>query len=266
MRYEIDHDIHIHSHLSLCSNDPMQTKENILAYAIRNNLKYICLTDHFWDENIPKANEFYEPQNFEHIKKALPLPESDSVKFYFGCETEMDKNYRLGISEERFDSFDFVIIPTTHLHMMSFTIDEKDTSLERCADLYVARLDKLLDMDIPFHKIGIAHLTCPLMAPNNKDDHLKVLDLIPDKVFKELFSKIAKKKAGFELNFSFFQYEGESLERVLRPYRIAKECNCKFYLGSDAHHPQGFDYAIKNFSAIIDALDLKESDKFKIKN
>ena len=26
----------------------------------------------------------------------------------------MDKNYRLGISEERFDSFDFVIIPTTH--------------------------------------------------------------------------------------------------------------------------------------------------------
>ena len=30
MRYEIDHDIHIHSS-SLCSNDPMQTKENILG-------------------------------------------------------------------------------------------------------------------------------------------------------------------------------------------------------------------------------------------
>lgn len=45
----------------------------------------------------------------------------------------MDKNFRLGISEERFDDFDFVIIPTTHLHMMSFTIDENETSVERRA-------------------------------------------------------------------------------------------------------------------------------------
>ena len=105
----------------------------------------------------------------------------------------MDKNYRLGISEERFDSFDFVIIPTTHLHMMSFTIDEKNTSLERRADLYVARLDKLLDMDIPFHKIGIAHLTCPLMVPNNKDDHLKVLTSFQTKSLKNCF-QLAKKR------------------------------------------------------------------------
>lgn len=264
MKFSMDHDLHIHSQLSLCSNDPMQTTESILEYAKRNNLKSICLTDHFWDERISDPNEFYENQNYEHLKKALPLPESDSVKFYFGCETEMDKNFRLGISEERFDDFDFVIIPTTHLHMMSFTIDENETSVERRAFLYVTRLEKLLDMDLPFEKIGIAHLTCPLMAPNSFDDHLKVLDLISDETFKGLFSSIAKKKAGFELNFSYFQYEGEALQRVLRPYRIAKECNCKFYLGSDAHHPKTFENAMTNFTAIIEALDLGESDKFTI--
>lgn len=69
MKFSMDHDLHIHSQLSLCSNDPMQTTESILEYAKRNNLKSICLTDHFWDERISDPNEFYENQNYEHLKK-----------------------------------------------------------------------------------------------------------------------------------------------------------------------------------------------------
>ena len=62
MKFSFDHDLHIHSHLSLCSGDPEQNNENILKYALDNNLKYICLTDHFWDDGIPCASQWYRDQ------------------------------------------------------------------------------------------------------------------------------------------------------------------------------------------------------------
>ena len=78
MRYVYDHDLHIHSRLSLCSGDPEETNERILQYARDNHLKTICLTDHFWDETIPLSadSEFYRIQNLAHVKAALPLPQA----------------------------------------------------------------------------------------------------------------------------------------------------------------------------------------------
>ncbi len=169
----------------------------------------------------------------------------------------------LGISRERMDSFDFIIIPTTHLHMMmTFTPDDPDGSTERRAELYIRRLDAVLDMDLPFRKIGIAHLTCPLIAPG-ENAHLDVLDLISDEEFCRVFRRIAEKGADFELNDNLTKYTPEQLERLLRPYRIAKEVGCKFYLGSDAHHPSYFETARRSFEMFIDLLDLQEEDKFR---
>lgn len=52
MRFRYDHDLHMHSYISDCSQDAEQTPENILQYAKEHNLNTICLTDHFWDENV----------------------------------------------------------------------------------------------------------------------------------------------------------------------------------------------------------------------
>ena len=117
MRYRIDHDYHIHSSLSTCSNDPLQTKERILRYAEEYGLHTVCLTNHYWDSEVDGCSEWYFNQNFEHVSKALPLPQSEKVKFLFGCETEMDKFMRLGMPLKRFDDFEFVILPTTHMHI-----------------------------------------------------------------------------------------------------------------------------------------------------
>ena len=51
---------------------------------------------------------------------------------------------------------------------------------------------------------------------------------------------------------------------VLRPFRIAKSCGCKFYCGSDAHHPASFADCRAIFERAIDRLGLRESDKFHI--
>ena len=122
MKYKIDHDLHIHSHISSCSNDPEQTNERILRYAEENGLTTVCLTDHFWDERVDGASGWYAKQNFEHISKAKPLPQTDSVRFLFGCETELNSRLTVGVSKDRYDAFDFVIIPTTHFHMKGYTL------------------------------------------------------------------------------------------------------------------------------------------------
>ena len=153
MKYIVDNDLHIHSQLSECSSDPEQNTERILRYAKENGLKTICITDHFWDEKVEGASDWYKPQNFAHISKSKPLPQAEGIRFLYGCETDMDKYMTLGISKETFDEFDFVVIPTTHLHMMGFTLNKEDDSIERRANLWVSRLEALLNMNLPFGKM-----------------------------------------------------------------------------------------------------------------
>ena len=262
MKFALDHDYHIHSHLSLCSNDPEQSNDAILTYAKAHRYRDICLTDHYWDEKIDGASAFYRPQNTPHIMEALPLPQDESVRFHFGCETDMDKHRRIGITPETMEKMDFIIIPTTHLHMSGFTIDECDFSLERRRVQYIERWEALLAADLPFHKVGIAHLTCRLVAKMPPEAHLELFRDISDATYRDLFRETAKRGAGVELNFPIEQYEGEAREIILRPYRIAKECGCRFYLGSDAHHPKELAGAFARFEEIVSALELTEDDRF----
>ena len=263
MKYIVDHDLHIHTYLSLCSGDPEQTPARIVQYAKEKELSTVCLTDHYWDESIPGASEWYQKSNYARIRESLSFMPPRDVTFLFGCETEMDKHFRLGIGEKMLSRFDFIVVPTTHLHMEGFTIDEKDFSADRRAELYVKRLDALLSMSLPFEKIGIAHLTCPLIDP--KGGALKVLNKISDGTLRELFLRVAEKGAGVELNFNASAYTGEELQSVLRPYRIAKEAGCRFYFGSDAHHPDKLLTAKSNFIRIATLLHLEEEDKFTVK-
>lgn len=266
MRFVIDHDMHIHSGLSLCSGDPCQTPAAILDYGKKNGLKTLVLTDHYWDEDVKKEPfSFYDLQNTAHIAPALPLPQGEGVRFLFGVETDMDKFGTIGVAREHFDRFAFVIIPHTHLHMDGFTIDPADDSIPGRTRLWVSRLEQLLRADLPFERVGLAHMTCSLMAPRNPRDHLEVLQSVSDATMTDLFREAAGLGMGIELNFSLQSYRDADREAVLRPYRLAREAGCKFYFGSDAHHPQGLLEAPANFNAIVDALDLRESDKFILK-
>ena len=262
MKFQIDHDLHIHSCLSSCSRDPEQNAESILEYAKRCGLHTVCLADHYWDREIPGPSDWYLPQDYDHIVKSLPLPQAEGHAFLFGCESEYRADGVLGMPVSRMVDFDFVIIPTTHMHMSGFTITLEDKeSNQRRAAAWVRRLDGVLDLDLPFHKIGIAHLACHLI---NKQGHLEVLDLIPTEEMERLFTKASQRGCGIELNASDFGFADEDAERVLRMFRVAKSCGCRFYLGSDAHHPKQLDGAIPRFARAIDLLGLTEDDKFAL--
>ena len=259
MKFIIDHDLHLHSQLSFCSGHPEQTSATLLNYAREQGLRHICVTDHFWDENVPGASEWYRPQNFPHISQILPLPNADGVTFHFGCETDFDKFKTLGIRLETIDKMDFVIVPTSHLHMSGFTIDPADSSVTRRAALYMERNHALLDMDLPFTKMGLAHFTCCLLDRGCEGSRDDIMDAITDAQYAEFFERLATCGMGLEINTSLSDSTNQS---ALRPYRIARACGCKFYLGSDAHTPEELLGAHARFAAMVDALDLTEDDKF----
>jgi len=264
MKYIIDNDLHIHSYLSSCSGDPEQNTGRILRYAEENGIHTLCLTDHFWDSAVPGASGWYGPQDFEHIRQALPLPRKEGIRFLFGCETELDRHLTLGISRQRLEVFDFIIIPTTHMHMSGFTISEEEgADASSRADAWVRRLDAVLNMDLPFRKVGLAHLTCKLID-RRPEEYRKILELLPEEDLYRLFRKAAKLGVGIELNASDMTFREGEQEAVLRPYRIARDCGCKFYLGTDAHHPAAFENMRKIFDRAIDLLDLREEDKFTL--
>ena len=74
MKYQIDHDIHIHTFISMCSRNPEQTPEHIIEYAKKHGLKYVCITDHFWDEHVGNPNDAFAYQSIAHNTSILPLP------------------------------------------------------------------------------------------------------------------------------------------------------------------------------------------------
>lgn len=261
MRYVADHDFHIHSTISPCCHDESQTPETILNYAKENNFKAVCLTNHLWDESVKSVGVWHPEQRFDFITKVLPLPQDENVNFFFGAEAEMDYNFTLGISDEHLDCFDFITVSTTHLHLEGYTVKKKPQTPEEAAFLWQKRLEELFKKDLPWQKTGLSHLTGRHVF---KERHTDAIACLKTNDLENVFKECAKKGLGVELNMkTSFDSEAEK-EIFLKPFFIAKECGCKFYLGSDAHKTSSLDAAKEKFEKTIDLLDLKETDKFKL--
>ena len=261
MRYQYDHDFHLHSNISPCASDPMQTPENILKYAETNGLRQIVIADHFWDTAAEgDRNHVWEAVPFDVVASVRPLPQGENTQFLFGCETDMDEELNIGIHKDHYDTFDFIVVPTTHMHLWY----PASTTIAERAKLYQQRFARVLNSDLPLQKVGIAHPTCSLMANMYREAHMEVLERISDAEFEQLFLGAKEKGCGVEINFGLERYQDGEKEIVLRPYRIAKDCGCKFYLASDAHTFDEFADVPARLNAIIDALELTEEDKYFI--
>ena len=267
-KYRLDHDLHIHSVLSVCSGDERQTPEAILAYGKRNGYHTLCLTDHCWVETVKSryATDFYTWQPTERINRAKPLPVDPDGKcrFLFGLETDMDMDGVIGVDEAHYDDFDFIVVPTTHLNFPGFTFDPAtEDSFEGRAAAWVRRFDAVNHSTLPGGKTGIAHLTCGLLG-REREDVLKIFPLISDAEMGRLFTAAKEKNYGIELNFVIEQFEGKDRDIILRPYKIAKECGCKFYMGSDGHTPEELKNGEMRFPMYVEAFSLTEDDKYDL--
>jgi len=271
MSYIIDHDLHIHSGGSMCSGDPEQTPERILQYAVDSGLATVCLTDHFWDEAVPMPTggwgpDFYGSQNWPHISKNRPLPTWEGIRFLFGAEAEMTHDGTVGLTPERCADLDFALISISHFHMTDFTITAADAATpEGRAAVLLDKLEKALSLPLPWHKIGLAHLAGPKLGGGDPDNHIAVLEHLKGERLTALFKKAAELGIGIELNTATFGFSNEAEEQaVVDFYAHAKECGCRFFFGSDAHHADGFTCHIPRAQRMVERLGLTEADIFRV--
>lgn len=251
MRYIIDHDLHNHSLVSPCSRDARQNKDGILAYALTNNFSLVGVSDHLW----PDTRESIWPSLKE-------LPQSKKCRFLAGAEVDMDMHGQLLLHEDELPNLDYYILALTHIHLVGCVTDPAKTplSVEDTANYLKERMEKALSMDLPFERVGLAHITWIPMPPGH---HVtECLALFSDEEWESFFSRVAKLGMGVELNLHPEDYDHSQLPAILHPYQIAKKMGCKFYLGGDAHHPEDFGKNRKKFEEIVDLLELTEEDKW----
>lgn len=257
------HDLHAHSGLSSCSSDPGMTARAMLDHAVAHSYSVQCVTDHFWDELVPGASDWYKPQGLAHVQRNLPLPQDDRVKMVFGCETEFVGGKTLGIHPSHYEDFGFIAIPPNHFHMKGFVRPASCNTEEKAADLLVERLEELSLLDLPWHKVGIAHLTTGLVF--TEGDPKLVFRLVDERRFRAVMRAFARLGAGIELNMGTFAPGWQDgPDDTLRLYRLAKDEGCRFYLASDAHHPAQLDMVPERAGAVVEALGLTEGDWLRL--
>lgn len=277
MKFAVNHDLHCHSVLSSCCADPAMSVQAIYERAQREKLEAQCVTDHLWDAAVPGASAWYQSQDIAHVEQSLPqiaaLRQSQAEgepKLYFGCETEYCGDGKLGLAPEHFDRFDFIIIPPNHFHMKNFTRLETADTAEKIAELFTKRLEELSQMDLPWHKIGIAHLNCSLTFAEG--DYTKVFRTMDEDRLKAAFSSMVFRCAGktrvpvgIEINTSCFGPGWEEhQEDHLRLLKIARDAGCRFYVGSDAHGVEEMAMMQERARRVADLLELTETERFRI--
>lgn len=259
----IDQDLHVHTTLSLCSNDPDQNPGAIVAWAARRGIRTVCLTNHYWDETMPGGTHpFYQQQDtahYEAIRTMLPV-DNLGVRLLLGCETEYLGGPWLGLSPERAKRMDFINLPITHLHFEDFVRPRRYQTPAQVAQLWLERFDQALQLDLPWEKVNFVHLNFLL---GFEGQHRAILEALPDEALAERFTRCAGQGAKVELNGSVFTHGiwAECPEQHLRMLSIARDCGCLFTFGSDAHHPQALDDVFANERA-AELLGLSEAQIF----
>lgn len=264
--FPIDHDLHCHTHLSGCSNDPEHTVANILAHAKARGYAAQCFTDHFWDAPaVPgSADTYLDGRDLPQISADLPLPDGGGIRIEFGCETELSADGTLGVAPEHHDRFGFIVIPPNHFHMTGFVCPAGCDTAEKRAELLVSRLETLAKMDLPWEKVGIAHMNCGLTfregAPSD------VFDAVEEDRYRAAMRVFAGKGAGIELNCSSFTNKdfARRPESHFRLFRMAKEEGCRFYLASDAHHPAELELVPTVGPGVVEALGLDSRHLYRL--
>lgn len=96
--------------------------------------------------------------------------------------------------------------------------------------------------------VSVAH---PFQPVGSYSKRPMMMNLIADNTYGELFEMAAKCGIGLEINGSVEEPE------CYRMFGIAKECGCKFTLGSDAHFAGEMDRVFRN-EKMTDALGITE--------
>jgi len=256
----IDHDLHVHTHLSACSHDPNATGKKILERAAQVGLKTIGFADHMWDRKRPGGSSWYMEQDVDHISRIREevLGHGTGVRVLFGCETEYCGEGRVGISRETAELLDFVLIPMSHFHMRGFVVPEGLEEPEEVSRMLLCRFKEVVELGLA---TGIPHPFMPF-GYSNVDE---IVGNLSGQALQDCFGLAKEKGVSIEITKDFFPSlrEGETEEfhdsTFMRVLGVAKEMECFFHFASDTHALEGVG-DVKKLAPYVDALGITSDE------
>ena len=256
----LDHDFHVHTHLSYCA-EKSATIANYIQNAKRLGLKKIGISDHVWDEAWKAESDFYRGQNLAHISKIREeIQETDlqGVRVYMGCEAEYNPETRsVALTELAAREMDYILVPNSHTHMQM--PKNLYTPYESHVQFMLRAFQDIVACPVSSYITAVAHPFAAICCPY---DNRILMSMITDDQYRECFFAARDKNIAIEINLAVFEHKslGEIIQdESLRMFRIAKECGCRFTIGTDSHSKDGQDiYDLAYVIATV--LDLTEGD------
>lgn len=263
---KIIQDLHIHTNLSLCAARDTTAKDYI-PFAKEDGLTTLGFSNHLWDSDVAGASKWYSPQNLEHVLRLKrELPESgviDGVRVLFGCETEFTYEWKLCLTEEHMDLFDFILAPHSHTHQSIVVPQDRVADIRDHAQYLMDSFLALIRHPLAHRITAVAH---PFVPGTRYNLYNAAQALIPTGYFCEAFHEAKEKGIAIEVNGSCLTYlpEDEIPKcEYVRIYRLAKECGCKFTYGSDSHDHRD-RRKIHLVERFLDQCGITESDFYLI--
>jgi len=268
---KVQHDIHTHTHLSLCAQ-PSATIEYYIRSAQKLGLKQIGISDHLWDSDIPfpagmhhakggdSGCDWYRAQDLTHIREILPeLNAADrrGIRFFFGAEVEYCQGRGAAITVEHAEALDYLIVPNSHTHL-AMDRDLYEPYQKHADFMLRAAMEIAAAPTAPFIAT-LVHPFDPVCCPYQRD---YVWDCLKDSHLTEAFQALAEKNIAAEINTACFtQCSDEELPNhgLIRILGIAKAAGCSFTFGSDSH-ADGEEDSLLRAGRIADILGLTEND------
>ena len=257
---KITQDLHIHTNLSVCAK-PAATFDMYVETARSQGITTLGFADHLWDDTYEQVCPgFYRKQNVERV---LSLKDTirpvEGLNILLGCEAEYDpRNHGVALSPENAEKFDFVIVPTSHTHMVM----PKDLyePIEKHKQFMLDAWHDVLNCEVTKYVTAMAHPFQPVCCPYGWEP---MIDYITDDEYRYAFDMAAQKGVAVEINLSGLRWktnENIELSPLIRMFRIAKECGCKFTFGSDAHNEGAHEGYMRAAEHVSSLLGLCEND------
>lgn len=256
---KLDHDLHVHTYLSACCMEKeQQTPNAILSLAKDMGVHTIGFADHVWANPNLSPSNWYRPQDESQISRLRTdlASVSSGIRFLVGCEAEMIAPGQFGITPQFAEELDFVLLACSHFHMNGFVAQPESNAPGDVARHMLNFLRSGVSSGLAS---SIAH---PLLPFGYLDQFDSAIDAISDAEFLDVFGVAAELGVALEITTGFLPVQPErafSVETPIRFLSLAKQAECKFTLGSDAHSPEA-QKRLPELAVLTKAVGVTEED------
>ena len=256
-------DLHVHTKKSLCA--PRETvPASYIPLCESEGIRIIGISDHVYPTQMIHDYGYPTETRMSRLLSLRPaLREAEAasgIKYLFGCEIDyFDCVGHPYISPEESLQFDYVLFASSHIlnypHMYTaYDLQSPDVLRRLTIERFVAACK--LDYPVP---MGICHPLYPICSPYQAE----IIDGISDETLKELFSMAAEKHISIEIHACLYRKDTPHNEyglsdHYLRILAAARDCGCKFHIGSDAHDPSAFAGSHAKLRKAAELLGLTE--------